>query len=246
MCMKWGARYGPEYVNRLYGMVGRNTSWTIRFVCFTDDSRGIRPEVECKPLPEVKHATVSGRYWPKLGMLRNDLGLEGMTLFLDLDLLIINDIDCFFELWGRFCMVREWKDPHLSYGNSSVVRFFAGLESAVLDRFAATPSEEIATLYANKEQNFLTRAADEVTFWPDDWCPAFPRACLPRSRVLRFFATPLKPETGRILLFYGSITPESAQRGEHERRKRVRQGFALRPTRRRFRPAHWIEEYWRE
>jgi hypothetical protein len=64
--------------------------------------------------------------------------------------------------------------------------------------------------------------------------------------VLRFFSTPVKPSAGRILVFYGSITPESAQRGEHEPRKRVRQGFAFRPTRRRFGSAAWINEYWRE
>ena len=26
VCMKWGTRYGPEWVNRLYGMVERNTT----------------------------------------------------------------------------------------------------------------------------------------------------------------------------------------------------------------------------
>lgn len=245
ICMKWGTRYSAEYVNRLYGMVVRNTTWKFRFVCFTDDSRGIRPEVECRSLPEAPHATVNGSYWPKLGMMRDDIGLEGMTLFLDLDLLVIDNIDPFFEIEGRFFMVREWKDRELGYGNSSVVRFFGGLESAVLDRFAATSRAEIEAVYANKEQNFLTRAVDEVLFWPDEWCPSFAHACLPRNRLLRFFSTPNKPRSGRIMVFYGSITPASAQVGQHEPTKRVRQGFAFRPWRRRFGPADWIAEYWR-
>src|SRR5262245_38260455 len=67
VCLKWGTRYGPEWVNRLYGMVARNTTWTVRFVCFTDDPSGIRPEVECRPLPAVSHGAVTGKYWPKLG-----------------------------------------------------------------------------------------------------------------------------------------------------------------------------------
>ena len=57
ICMKWGTKYGPEYVNRLYGMVSRHLHGAFRFVCFTDDTTGIRPEVEnfrcpncnCKP-----------------------------------------------------------------------------------------------------------------------------------------------------------------------------------------------------
>ena len=44
VCMKWGDRYGPEWVNRLYGMVARNTTWAFRFVCFTDNAAGIRDD----------------------------------------------------------------------------------------------------------------------------------------------------------------------------------------------------------
>jgi hypothetical protein len=247
VCMKWGTRYGPEWVDRLYGMVRRHTSWNIRFVCFTDDARGVRPEVECQPLPEVQFdASRIGKYWPKLGLMQDGLGgLEGMTLFLDLDLLILDSIDPFFTHPGRFLIVREWKDPQLGYGNSSVVRFFIGQEKAVLDRFYATPAEEIVARYNSKEQNFLTKAVDEVAFWPESWCVPFSLACLPRNRIARFFTTPVKPTGAKILVFFGSITPESAMRGEHEPKKRVGTGFAIRPTRRRFRPAHWIADYWR-
>ncbi|MEO0810058.1 MAG: glycosyltransferase [Pseudomonadota bacterium] len=247
VCMKWGDRYGPEWVNRLYGMVMRNTSWDVRFVCFTDDDRGIRDEVECQPMPEVDFDKSLGKYWPKLGLMQKDLGgLDGMTLYLDVDLIIIDSIDPLLSYPGRFLIIKEWKDPHLGYGNSSVVRYFIGQEAAVLDRFYATPREVIAEQYDFKEQNFLTKNVDEATFWPPEWVPPFNQACLPRNRVLRFFSTPRKPEGGRILVFYGSITPQSALRGEHESKKRVGQGFQWRPTKRRFKPALWIADYWRE
>ena len=57
-----------------------------------DGSPGIRPQVECQPLPKVEFdAARIGRYWPKLGLMQEDLGgLEGMTLFLDLDLVFID------------------------------------------------------------------------------------------------------------------------------------------------------------
>ena len=44
LCMKWGTKYGPEYVNRLYGMVRRHLSGDFNFVCLTDDSQGVRPD----------------------------------------------------------------------------------------------------------------------------------------------------------------------------------------------------------
>ena len=247
VCMKWGDRYPALFVNRLYGMVARNTTWTARFVCFTDDASGIRPEVECQPLPKVDYDLRLGKYWPKLGLMQQGLGgLAGMTLFLDLDLVILGCIDDFFTYPGRFLIIREWKDPHLGYGNSSVVRYFIGQESAVLDRFHATPPDVIIKTYASKEQNFLTKAVDEVAFWPPDWVPPFNLACLPRNRIVRFFSTPQRPRGGKILVFYGSITPQSALRGQHERRKRVGTGWGLRPTARRFGPASWISDDWTE
>ncbi len=248
ICMKWGDRYDAYWVNRLYAMVARNTTWTINFVCFTDDPTGIRDDITCRPLPEVKfNAAEIGKYWPKLGMMQNNLGgLEGMTLFLDLDLVIIENIDALFEADGRFFIIREWKDPHLGFGNSSVVRFFIGHEANVLDRFYATSKSDIVSKFSSKEQNFLTKVAEEVTFWPTDWCVPFSHVCLPRNRVLRFFSAAQKPKLGKILVFFGSITPESAMRGEHQRNKRVGSGNGLQLIKRRFGPATWLRDYWRE
>ena len=251
VCMKWGTRYGPEWVNRLYGMVIRNTTWAIRFVCLTDDPQGIRPEVETKAMPEVLFDPSIGRYWPKLGLMQKNLGgpdqpLDGLTLFLDLDLVIVGSLDDFFTFPGRFLIIKEWKDPHLGYGNSSVVRWCIGQESSVLDRFYATSPERIRSEYAAKEQNFLSKAVDEVAYWPNEWCVPFSLDCLPRNRIRRFFATPTQPPKCRILVFFGSITPESALRGEHEIKKRVRQGWRPNLTKRRFKPATWIADYWRE
>ncbi len=247
ICIKWGTRYGPEWVNRLYGMVRRNTTWQVRFVCFTDDTTGVRPEVECQPLPEVRLDPALGKNWRKVGLMQPGLGgLTGMTLFLDLDLVIIGSLDPFFTHDGRFCIIREWKDPELGYGNSSVMRYFIGMESAVVDRFYATPTDVLKGTFASKEQNFVSKSVAEVTYWPAEWCVPFSNACLPRNRIVRFFSTPRMPPGGKILVFFGRITPETAMRGEHDISKRASGPARFRPTRRRFRPAPWIAEHWKE
>jgi hypothetical protein len=38
ICINWGTKYGADYVNRLYGMVARNTTPPFTFTCFTDNS----------------------------------------------------------------------------------------------------------------------------------------------------------------------------------------------------------------
>jgi len=53
ICFKWGAKYGADYVNRLYGMVARHLSAEFLLHCFTDDASGIRSEVRCHDLPDL-------------------------------------------------------------------------------------------------------------------------------------------------------------------------------------------------
>ena len=51
--LKWGERYGPEYANRLYNAVSKNLSLPFRFVCFTDNTEGLNPQIESYPIPEI-------------------------------------------------------------------------------------------------------------------------------------------------------------------------------------------------
>lgn len=88
ICVKWGTAYGPEYVNRLYGMVSRHITGPFRVVCFTDDKRGIRPEVQTFDLPELgcPHPQRTMGKWRKVVLWGETLGdLSGPALFVDLD-----------------------------------------------------------------------------------------------------------------------------------------------------------------
>ena len=111
LCMKWGTKYGPEYVNRLYAMVRRHLHGSFRFVCLTDQNDGIRAEVQCLPIPDLKLPDgIPERGWKKLTTFEANLhGLHGTALFLDLDIVIVDDIDCFFEHPGEFVIIHDWK-----------------------------------------------------------------------------------------------------------------------------------------
>ena len=52
LCLKWGKRYGADYVNRLYRGVSANLSRPFRFVCVTDDPSGLAAGVETAPFDE--------------------------------------------------------------------------------------------------------------------------------------------------------------------------------------------------
>ena len=115
LCMKWGDKYGPEYVNRLYNMVKQHLTLPFTFICLTDDPTGINPAVQCHPIPDLGlPAGLPERGWKKLTTFNPDLyGLSGTALFLDIDIVIIDNIDAFFtrpasradEVW----IIRDWK-----------------------------------------------------------------------------------------------------------------------------------------
>ncbi len=116
LCIKWGRKYGPEYVNRLHAMVRRHLRRPHRFVCLTDDGTGIDAGIETHPIPQVGFAEFDSRQpwsfqhgWLKLTSFASPLyDLSGPTLFLDLDIVIVDALDPFFDHPGTFCVIREW------------------------------------------------------------------------------------------------------------------------------------------
>jgi len=229
--MKWGRRYGATYVNRLCTMVARHLSLPHRFLCLTDDPDGIRPEVECRPLPAIALADAPAHSgWRKLSCLSPELDdLDGPVLFLDLDLVIVAGIDALFAHPGAFCIIENWTQPGRGVGNSSVFRYQAGAHRSVFDAFCADPARIIHG-YPN-EQTYLTRAVGEATFWPHSWCRSFKHDCLP-ARPLRAFKAARIPADARIIVFHGEPKPPDAARGLWPKSLTG------------LRPVSWIDEYW--
>lgn len=87
--MKWGTLYGSEYVNKLYNGITRNTSISIKFICFTDNTEGIHSDIICEPLPTQFNTLC----WGKLHLFNPELGLQGKVVFIDLDMIITGNID---------------------------------------------------------------------------------------------------------------------------------------------------------
>src|SRR5258707_14641411 len=99
ICMKWGTRYGPEYVNRLAAMVARNVTRPTRLFCFTDNRNGISPDIETAPLPAIAIPQRIFWYtWRKLSVGHDPFAyLNGNVLFLDPDLVIPGSVYPFFD-----------------------------------------------------------------------------------------------------------------------------------------------------
>ena len=239
LCMKWGTKYGPEYVNRLYAMVRRHLQGEFRFVCLTDDNCGIRSEVECFPIPSLALPQgIPERGWNKLTTFSADLhdvyGLQGPALFLDVDVVITGPLDDFFTHPGEFVIIHDYKRPWRITGNSSVYRFEIGAHPEILDKFRKEFAD-IRQRFRN-EQAYLSdemHQRGKLAYWPKDWCPSFKYHCIP-AWPTNYWKPPFVPPGARIVIFHGECNPPDALAGRRNRRFRH------------IKPAQWVAEYWQE
>lgn len=234
ICVKWGTKFGPEYVNSLYNMVEKNLTIPHRFVCFTDNAEGINPNVEIRPLPFLNDEGLPEKAWKKLGLFTAPLAdLQGRALFLDLDIVIRDNIDEFFEVEGDFVIIKDWDFEKDIIGNSSVFRFNVGKYPDIIENFYKE-GKDIRKRYKN-EQAFLSYQMHEkgiLSYWDKKWCVSFKRNCL-RKFPMNFFKEPIDPVESKIIVFHGRPNPEQAY-----------EGFCGKGGLRYVKPTKWLDKYW--
>ena len=244
VCFKWGQMYGAEYVNKLFRMVQRNLSYEFRFVCFTDDASGLLPQIDSQPLPDFPEPSL--RYqkicaaWRKLALFKIGLAdLRGKTLFLDLDVVLMGALDSFFDdaycSAGAVTMLNNWYQP--GSGQASVFSFVAGENQTLLDQYLDDP-DGIAEKYRT-EQNYISLADPaKIKFYPDGWCLSFKKHVMPTG-PLKFFASNVKPDDCKVLVFHGRPNPPDAIAGRWGKKIAWYKRWA-KPIQ----PAPWIADYW--
>lgn len=243
ICMKWGTLYGPEYVNRLYAMVRKQTSGDLRFVCLTDDREGLRNEVECYDCPTIDLPEPQCRQgWRKLTLYRSSehlFGLDGTWLYLDLDVVINGSLDPFFEYQPdkNFIVMQNWTQPGKGIGNTSVYRFKVGSDAYLYDNLLKD-QVEILSQFRNS-QTYISKNVKEIVFWPDSWCVLFKTHCVPPWPA-RFWQEPILPADARVVAFPGDPNPHDAVEGHWPVKKAYKKLYKY------IRPARWIQRIWDE
>lgn len=239
MCMKWGTRYGPEYVNRLYRGVRRQTTGDIRFICFTDDSAGFLSEIEAQPLPAINLPDeFAWTPWRKLSVWQYPLaGIEGDVLFLDLDLLVTGPLDELFNYApGQYCVIENFTQRGQGIGNTSAFRFPVGKYKMIYDHFDKDPEK---ILRENRiEQQYISHYIPDQAFWPQEWCVSFKHDLVPPF-PMNWIAKPQLPPQAKIVAFTGVPDIPDAAKGNWPA-----------PLHKKFykhtKPATWINDHWQD
>lgn len=235
LCMKWGTLYSSTYVNVLYRACRAHLACKFRFVCLTDDARGLDDGIEALGIPDIGCTPEHYRRgaWPKLSVFTDPLyGLTGRALFIDLDVVILDDLEPFFMLQGPLFGVGggpDWRygrvpmEPTL---NTSTFGFTFGSQRHISDAFSADPKRASGAF--GNEQQFVEGTAQVWAPWPEGWVISYKRHVRRRSLFAPLLGPHPIPKGTRIVAFHGKPNPQDFVKGNFGR------GY------------DWIGAYWRE
>jgi hypothetical protein len=238
--MKWGTKYGPEYVNRLYAMVRRHLTGDFRMVCLTDDPKGIRSEVQCLPIPPLDLPPgIPERGWTKLvtfsaGPARTEGAprCSWMSTWSS-----SGSLDDFFDparrvpghsrLQAALAHHRQFVGVPLRTGRAP--RCAGDISAATFDEVRARFPQRTGLpvgLHAHARALLANTGLRA-------WCPSFKYHGIPRWPT-NYWKPPLCRPGARIVIFHGECNPPDALAGRRNRRFRF------------IKPATWVAEHWRE
>ena len=168
LCLKHGTKYSSDYVNKLYNGVKRNCTLDFEMVCLTDDHRGIHEDIKIIQLP----AGLQG-WWCKPYMYSKDLPLHGTVLYLDLDVVIADNIDKLFSYQpNHWCTIRDFTRamrPKWPKYNSSVIRFKTGQLDHVWQEYIKDPKIIQRKYFGDQDYLFEATRNNQAMLYPDSW-----------------------------------------------------------------------------
>lgn len=216
LCVKFGTKYGRDYVERLRNMVARNLTLDYEFVCLTDDKHsidGVRSIVQ-EP-KDYRHL-----WWHKVHMFDSGLELGRRVLYFDLDVIIHDNIDrLILEYQNQFLGIRDFNrkfHPSWKHLNSSVMSWTHGQEHRVYDDFL---SDIPAAVKLHGDQDWIWRHSKErIEFWPDQWIQSYKweirsksdltLGTATRTRNFKTISNIVPPKDCSVVVFHGDPKPE--------------------------------------
>lgn len=234
VCLKWGDKYGPEYVNRLYRAVHRHVDSTrhgkLRFWCFTEDPKGILPDVRIHDLPHSGDLEI---WWNKLWLFSNEMPIDAdeSIFYIDLDTLITSDITDM--LWSHNQHIVVLRDFYQGLAKSAGVMgsglmlWRHGQYAYIWDEFWKDPKRHVRELQPLGDQRWIELCTpDARAYWQD----------LYPDRVVSFKVHCRwgLPSQASVVCYHGVPSiPDSATRHTRDWKWRLT-------------PQPWVWQHWRD
>lgn len=229
VCLKWGTKFGPEYVNNLLNGIRKNTTLPIKLHCFTDNATGITvPGVKIHPLLQNGVET----WWNKLYLFSKDLPIPvgEKIVFFDLDTLITGNVD--YVLAADASSMVVLRDFYTGIAESvkgdnnvgsGLMSWIHGSYTYIWDRFIKNPKKVVESLHPHGDQRWIQMNVHRRVYWQD---------ILPGNVVsFKVHCRNGLPKNASVVCYHGRPSiPESIT--QHTKTKWD------------IKPAPWVEQYW--
>ncbi len=205
--MKWGEKYGADYVNKLYNGIKKN--FTIKpflFYCITEKKDGLNENIKVIEL----QTKFSG--WMKKSILFDDkilnqienINNNTLLCFIDLDMIIYNNINFLNDYKGNFALMKtddiKCEGSHNGYNSSIVLyrKYFGKKIYETMEKF-----EELLTKQIVRFDHYLEFIVKNSDFLQD----VFEGKILDYNTYCKDKKTNELPENGAIIAFPRSPKP---------------------------------------
>ena len=216
-CVLYGEKYDRKYVQNLYNMVQRHLSISFKFYCFTDHLRldkVLEGDIIAKKFP---FADMQG-WWNKMQLFHPDNGLSGVNFYLDLDVVILRNIDCFAKFGNEkdFCITTDFNGRKIWY-NSSIMKWHSEtMRPIIWDEFVKR-RQYWYTLQG--DQNAITEllrqnkkySHENVKPFPDEWSFSYKWHDREKPRFGKELWTFEQNQAGKIAVFHGYPKPHQSE-----------------------------------
>ena len=200
-------------------MVSRHCHLSFQFCCLTDDHRDINPNIQIIPLPKFLQG-----WWCKPYIFSN-LPIKGTILYLDLDVVISDNIDKLFVYSpGEWCIIRDFTRvmrPDWTKYNSSVIRFKTGQLEKLWQNYSKNWQDVQNKFFGDQDWLYAEaiRTGVPATLFPDNWIKSwkweirrskeFQAGRAKGNRVFKDIEHVEPPKECAITVFHGDPNPHN-------------------------------------
>jgi len=205
--------YTSEHVNIMKNMLDRHGCEYDNFVCISDQTEGMPSDIELIAIPDIpKHKG----WWSKIETFNPKLPVTGDNLYIDLDCVVVDNIDCLWEYEQggpvKLINVSDFYAKHTGYKfNSSVYRYTISDFIHIWEDYQLN-YEQIQRNYPWGDEKYTTELDKNSKMFPKEWIINYEHAILQEGKhhmqsVKREVERSVLPEQTKIVVFAGGHKP---------------------------------------
>jgi|TARA_E500000178_G_C16846188_1_gene672951 hypothetical protein len=194
-------------------MVKRNFTIPHRFICFTDNTV-IHKQRDFKDkdieFRQFKRHDFNG-WFNKLQLFSPDSNLEGNTLYMDLDVVIMQNIECFGYMGEskNFIGMNDF-NPTSGLFNSSIMRFNNKYHNVIWEQYLKRRTEFNSSHGDQEIITALIKNHKDTISFPDEWTQSYKWLNRKGDRYHISKQTYEQDPNAKVCVFHGSPNPHDS------------------------------------